>query len=178
MPAVYRSAISMTNGWASYGAAGPAATFRARPGDSAAADPTDDLGTLFALGPAFADRLAATVAAHWADRVAAGATAASDSPALLAVLTGRVWLAVQAWTGLPAGAVDVRMTAPTGSPAATYDDGRLTVAVPFRWLSRVWAPGLAVIAGRLALDAHRVGDSVTLSTVAPDGSPAQTTITV
>ena len=140
------------------------------PGASAAADPADDVDTLFGLGPALADRLAATVGTHWAERVEAGATADQNRPALVAALTGRVWLAVQAWVGLPRGAVDVRMTAPTEPPAATYDNGRLAIAVPFRWLSRVWAPGLAVITGRLTLDAQRERDSLTLPSVEPDGT--------
>ncbi|MDX6326072.1 MAG: hypothetical protein QOK15_2426 [Nocardioidaceae bacterium] len=172
MPAAYRSTTSMTSGWAPFGVSPP------RGGSGAAVDQADDVDALFAVGPALADRLAATVATHWAERVEAGATADSDQPALQAVLTGRVWLAVQAWVGLPPEAVDVRMTAPTEVPAATYDHGRLTIAVPFRWLSRVWAPGLAVITGRLTLDAQREGDAVTLSALEPDGTPARTTITV
>lgn len=146
------------------------------PGASAAPDPAADVDTLFGLGPALADRLAATVATHWAERVEAGATADQNRPALVAALTGRVWLAAQTWVGLPPGAVDVRMTAPAEPPAATYDNGRLAVAVPLRWLSRVWAPGLAVITGRLTLDTQRERDSVTLSSVEPDGTSARTTI--
>lgn len=140
------------------------------------ADWADDIETLFGLSPVLAGRLAATVAAHWAERVEAGTTAESDQPALVAVLTGRVWLAVQAWLGLPPKAVHVRMAAPTEAPATTYDNGRLMVAVPFRWLSRVWAPELAVITGRLTLDAQREGESVTLSAVGPDGTPTKATI--
>jgi hypothetical protein len=148
----------------------------ARGGSAVAADQATDVDTLFGLGPALADRLAATVATHWAERVEAGATTDHDQPALVAALTGRVWLAAQTWVGLPPGAVDVRMTAPTEPPAATYDNGRLAVAVPLRWLSRVWAPGLAVITGRLTLDAQRERDSLTLSSVEPDGTSARTTI--
>ena len=147
-----------------------------RGGSAVAADQATDVDTLFGLGPVVADRLAATVAAHWAERVEAGATTDHDQPALLAALTGRVWLAAQAWLGLPLAAVDVRMTAPTDAPSATFDTDRLTVAVPFRWLSRAWAPQLAVITGRLTLDAQREGDTVTLLAVEPDGTPTRTTI--
>lgn len=147
-----------------------------RGGSGVAADQATDVDTLFGLGPVVADRLAATVAAHWAERVEAGATTDHDQPALLAALTGRVWLAAQAWLGLPLAAVDVRMTAPTDAPSATFDTDRLTVAVPFRWLSRAWAPQLAVITGRLTLDAQREGDMVTLLGVEPDGTPTRTTI--
>ena len=68
------------------------------------------------------------------------------------------------------------MTAPTDAPSATFDTDRLTVAVPFRWLSRAWALQLAVITGRLTLDAQREGDTVTLLAVEPDGTPTRTTI--
>lgn len=148
----------------------------ARGGRVVAADQAGDVDMLFGLGAVVAGRLAATVAAHWAERVEAGATADRDLPALVAALTGRVWLAAQGWLGLPLGAVDVRMAAPTEAPGATFDNHRLTVAVPFRWLNRVWAPELAVITGRLTLDAQREGDSVTLLAVEPDGTPTRTTI--
>jgi hypothetical protein len=169
-PAAYSTSTSMARGWATYGPGAPGRVA------GAAADEDDDVEALLGLGPALTDRLAATVATHWAQRVETGATTAAERPALQAALTGRVWLAAHVWTGLPLEAVDVRMADPTEAPAATYNDGRLTVAVPFRWLSRVWAPGLAVLTGRLALDAQLEAGSVTLSAVEPDGTPARTTI--
>src|SRR4051794_33752091 len=68
MPSAYRSTTTMASGWAASGAG------HARGGTASAADDDDDVETLFALGPALADRLAATVATHWAERVETGAT--------------------------------------------------------------------------------------------------------
>jgi len=139
-------------------------------------DPADDYTTLFSLGGGLPDRLAATVAWHWSQRIEAGDTSPADQPALYAALAGRVWLAVRAWTG---GTMecDVELIGPRDEPSATQQDGHWILAVPFRWLLHVWAPGLAVTAGRLVLDARFEAGTLVLTTLQP-GTDRLTSMTL
>jgi len=140
-------------------------------------EPDDDYPLLFGLGSGLGDRLAATVAAHWAERIERGDVTRGDQPALHAALTGRVWVAARAWLGDAGADVDVRMIEPSEPPSVSRDGDRWTLALPFRWLSRVWAPSLAMTAGRLVIDAERQGDVLTLTTLQP-GSERPTKLTL
>lgn len=137
-------------------------------------DPGDDYTTLFSLSGGLPDRLAATVAAHWSDRIENGETSRADQPALYTALVGRVWLAVRAWTGEPTE-VAVEMIGPHDEPSAQLDGHRLELALPFAWLIRVWAPVLAVTAGRLVVDCRRDGDTLSLTTLQRGSASLATT---
>jgi hypothetical protein len=163
---VFASSSAGGGGWSSYRAVARAGATGTQ-GNPAPADPADDYSMLFGLGGGLADRLAATVAAHWAERIDSGEVAAADAPALYAALAGRVWVAVRAWLGDPYADVHVHMTAPDEAPVAQRDGDRWMLGLPFRWLSRVWAPSLAVVAGRLVLDVDRVDGSLTLTALMP-----------
>ena len=127
-------------------------------------DPGDDYTTLFSLSGGLPERVAATVAAHWSERIEVGETSAADEPALYAALASRVWTGVRSWTG-EAAEPEVRMIGPATQPSAELEEGRWILAVPFRWLSRVWAPGLALTANRLVLDAQLDGRALQLATL-------------
>jgi hypothetical protein len=157
---------SVSSGWSSYSSTSHAVVGGSQRGPQTP-EPADDYSMLFALSGGLGDRLAATVAAHWANRVEHGEVAGSDEPALQAALTGRAWVAVCAWLGDPSVDVKVQMTGADQLPVAIRREHGWLLELPFRWLSRVWAPSLAVTAGRLVLDARRDGDALTLTTVKP-----------
>jgi hypothetical protein len=127
------------------------------------------LGPLLALGPAFQDRLSATVAAAWRDRLRAGA---EPDPRLEAALYGRLLAALRGWTGRPDLELDLVMVA-EGQPLALTGQAKLIRAeVPFGWLIEVWARGLAMVWGRFCLSAVPAGAALELSVVGPDlGEP-------
>ena len=172
-PFVQRAAFSSSirRGWASYSGVARATVVGGTAGGGvppAPADPGDDYTVLFGLGGGLPDRLAATVATHWSERIERGDTRPADQPALYAALAGRVWLAVRAWAG-DATEVEVNMISPGEEPTAQLSDGQWTLSLPFAWLMRVWAPSLAVTAGRLVLDARLLDGALALTTVRPDG---------
>lgn len=115
-----------------------------------------ELRMLFALGPEMQWRLSAAVAAAWsAGRPAPDQAAAR--PALTAALTGRLAPAAQAWLGTDPDRVEVTVHDGAGwgelAATGTGDQAGLTAALTPDWLARVWAPGLAVVAGRLVVAA-------------------------
>jgi hypothetical protein len=136
-----------------------------RPGGMVSAESLPDtpearLMALLSLPGALPDRLVATVAAAFAVR--------DPSPSLHAALYGRV-LAVL-------GELEtLSLVAPGGPPSLTRDDGgRIHAALPFAWVSTVWARGLATILGRFCLSAKTAdGRDWTLLTVGPDFGPPE-----
>src|SRR4051812_24434612 len=133
-----RLGSSMRRGWSAYGATAHAVVRGSFVGGPPQAEPEDDYSLLFALGGALGDRLAATVAAHWAERIERGDVDPAHRPALQAALAGRVWVAARSWLGDASADIDVRMIEPSEPPALDHDGDRWTLALPFRWVSRVW----------------------------------------
>ena len=144
--------------------------------------PMDEpLVRLLGMAGPLADRLVATVAATWVERLAAGHEDGSKHlPALRAALYGRVVASVRTWLGAPRVRVHVEMLAEEGIPSATRDDAAIRVSVPFGWIAHVWARGLAVLLGRLVLGVEEATETrMTLLAVSPDfGETARVTITV
>jgi hypothetical protein len=150
MISAYRSAVRRRRVGSSGGG-----FFRARGQDRAETQVTE-LRMLFALGHDFQWRLSGAVAAAWsADRP--GHDRAAARPALTAALAGRLAPIAQAWLGADPGRVDVTLHDGPGwgrLAATTAGAGQqpgLTAALPADWLARVWAPGLALVAGRLVV---------------------------
>jgi hypothetical protein len=109
-----------------------------------------ELRTLLALGTEFQWRLTGTVAAAWA-QPQAGHDQAAAGPALTAALAGRLAPVVQAWLGLEPGQVTASLHhGPGWGSLGTTSDG-LAAALPADWLARIWAPGLALVAGHLVV---------------------------
>jgi hypothetical protein len=98
------------------------------------ASPNARLLALMSLPGALPDRLQATVAAALVDR--------APSPRLHAALYGRVREVL--------GDVEVELLAPGATPS--LGDG--CVALPFSWVSSVWARGVATVLGRFCLAAE------------------------
>ncbi len=112
-------------------------------------DPLVDLANL--AGPLF-DYLAGAVAAVWAERLLAGDDRVPPHAAALdTALFGRVLMAVRAWTGDPALEVTVETAGAGEPPSISREDDRVVAVLPFSWLSRVWARGLAVVLGHFVL---------------------------
>jgi hypothetical protein len=113
-----------------------------------------ELRMLFALGPELQWRLSGAVAAAWSDD-RPGPDRAAARPALTAALTGRLAPAAQAWLGTDPDRVEVTVHDGAGwgelAATGTGDQAGLTAALTPDWLARVWAPGLAVVAGRLVV---------------------------
>lgn len=127
----------------------------------------DPLIRLLTTGGQLGDRLAAQVAAIWAERLATGDPAAGGKyPALSAALYGRASAAVRAWLGDPRIDVAVEMIPATERPSISRGESGITAALPFAWISEVWTPGLAVLLGRFTLrtlefdDRHLVLETV------------------
>lgn len=115
-----------------------------------------ELRMLFALGPELQWRLSGAVAAAWSDG-RPGRDRAAARPALTAALAGRLAPAAQAWLGADPDRVEVTVHDGAGwgelaaAPAGTGEAPGLTAALTAGWLARVWAPGLALVAGRLVV---------------------------
>jgi hypothetical protein len=155
----------ITRGWTTYTAAG---VLRGGP-PPPAPKPADDLLTLFEVGGGLPDRLAATVAAAWSERLARGVDAADARPQLQAALFGRVSAALRTWPGAPQFRVEVTMA--DERSAELGDDGVARVSLPFSWLADVWARDLAIVTGRFCLAATFADGRWELTTIGPDFGP-------
>jgi hypothetical protein len=115
------------------------------------------------------------VVAHWTDRVAEG-DAAGRRPALQAALYGRAALAVRAGLG---GQIEVTVSMIDPDEPSALHRGRdgAHLALPFRWLTQVWAPGLSNTAGRFVLHATLEQGRLALLIADPDGG-SPTTMTL
>jgi hypothetical protein len=113
-----------------------------RPRDS---DRHKDLLELFGLGPGFALRLTAKAA-----------LAVPSVPVLTAALSGRLAPVAAAWAGIDPSQVDVSILDHGWAELELTGSGRLRAAVRAEWLARVWAPGLAVIDGKLVVEVTEI----------------------
>jgi hypothetical protein len=123
----------------------------------------EELPTLLGLGGGLPDRLVATVAATWAERLD---EAEPQLPRLQAALYGRAATSLRGWLGEPAARIKLSM----GEPARLSRNARaIRAQLPFSWLVDVWAKGLATVWGRFCLAATSDdGLRWTLTTVGPD----------
>ncbi|MGQ0846760.1 MAG: hypothetical protein ACT4QF_21795 [Sporichthyaceae bacterium] len=138
-------------------------------------DVREDLLLLMAAGGGLVDRLAAQTIGTWSLRAEADA-APVGLPALRAALCSRVWMAMAGWVAAESSSVTVEVTGPQAASYVRREGEGWRVALPLGWLARVWAPGLAVTAGRFVLDAVRDGEVLRLSTVGADGSVRELTV--
>lgn len=108
----------------------------------------EDLLLVLSTGGGLVDRLAAQAVTEWATRAEAGDADEIATAALRDALTSRVWLALAGWLGAEAAAVAVDMTDRQEDATASPEKGGWRVVLPAGWLARVWAPRLAITAGR------------------------------
>jgi hypothetical protein len=146
---------------------------------SKAAQAESELHALLTLGGGLHDRLVATVAAAWRERLRQpDGAGARVRPQLQAALHGRVFDTIQRWLGGPAPQTQLRMIGEAEQPTLVAEDGVLRAELPFAWLVDVWAKGVATIWGHFCLAATRQ-DAQTwrLLAVGPDlGPPAPITL--
>ena len=151
-------------GWTGYPAA--SAVMQASHRMHVDPQPDDDLIALLGLGGGLPDRLAATVAAEWAQRLEQeDAAVASALPQLHAALYGRATAALRGWLRED---VELDLHLFRGKPSLGRADGVIRAELPFAWLVEVWARGLSVVFGRFCLAAANDGDRWTLTTVGPE----------
>lgn len=138
--------------------------------------PEAALTEVLRLGGPMQDRLTATVAAAWRDRLRGG-LADRERPALHAALYGRATAALRQWARQPGLAVEVAMIGEDEPPALTRGPATLAAQLPFGWTVDVWARGLTTVWGRFCLGAAPTEDGWILTTVGPElGPPAPVTV--
>jgi hypothetical protein len=172
-------------GFSSMGLQAAAISYARSPGSAAtgriskAARAESELIALLALEGGLHDRLVATVAAAWRERLRQpDGAGARVRPQLQAALHGRVFDTIQRWLGGPALQTQLRMIGEAEQPTLVAEDGVLRAELPFAWLVDVWTKGVATIWGRFCLAATRQ-DAQTwrLLAVGPDlGPPASITL--
>jgi hypothetical protein len=115
-------------------------------------EPLRDITALLALGEGLAERLVATVAGRWADRLDAEPDLAVPA-ALTAAVHGRAASALRAWWNTPDLAVEITMVR-TGGAHLERSAERVHLTVPVRWLADVWCRDAAVVDDRFVLAVH------------------------
>jgi len=139
----------------------------------------NELVALVGLGGGLPDRLLATVAAAWQERLAQRERVPARSRAQLqAALHGRVFAVMRGWLGTAGPQSRLRMIPETGKRKLISEQDHVRAELPFGWLVDVWAQGLALVWGRFCLSAS-TEDARTwrLATVGPDfGRPTIVTL--
>ena len=144
-------------------------------GVSKAAQADNELITLLGLGGGVQDRLVATVAAAWTERLARpDRELARVRPQLHAALYGRVLASIPSWLGGSGLETELEMIAEAAKPTLTAEDRGVRVELPFGWLVDVWAKGIATIWGRFCLAAATTDQQTwKLLTVGPGLGPPE-----
>jgi hypothetical protein len=162
--------IPLQSGWTAYGPSGRA---------SKQAEAENELFALLSLSGGVPERLVATVAAAWRERLGEpDRTLARARPQLRAALHGRVFAVIRTWLGVAGVESELKMIGESQKPTLIIEDGVVRAELPFGWLVDVWAKDLAMIWGRFCLGAAtNDGHTWMLTTVGPDfGSPSLVTL--
>jgi hypothetical protein len=163
-------AVGYGSGWTGYAPIGRI---------SRRAQAENDVILLLGLGGGLQDRLVATVAAAWRERLLQPDKALSRvRPQLRAALHGRAFAAIHDWLGGSELESQLSMIREGNQPMLVAEDGAVRAELPFGWLVDVWAKDLATIWGRFCVAAATSdGRTWELTTVGPDlGPPARVTL--
>jgi hypothetical protein len=166
-----------SSGWTAYARVGGPPRPPGRTSRKAQAE--NELLALLGLGGGLPERLVATVAAAWKERLQQSRRPPARSRAQLqAALHGRVFAVMRSWLGASGPESQLKMIGENRKPKLISEDGYVCAELPFGWLLDVWAPGLATIWGRFCLSAATDdGRTWRLATVGPDlGSSSVVTL--
>lgn len=154
-------AVARQSGWTAYGPSGRA---------SKQAEAENELFALLGLGGGVPERLVATVAAAWSERLGRpDRTIDRARPQLRAALHGRVFAAMRTWLGGSGVESELKMIGENEAPRLISEDGIVRAELPFGWLVDVWAKDLATIWGRFCIAATTTdGSTWQLTTIGPD----------
>jgi hypothetical protein len=133
-------------------------------------DSEAELIALLGLGGDIGERLVATVAAHWSERLRTHPSgAAGAQPRLRAALYGPVLTTLRGWLGEPALSLTLELVGEDQPRSLARVGGRVRARLPFAWLSEIWARDLALVGDRFCLAAQAAdGDRWELLSVARD----------
>jgi hypothetical protein len=130
----------------------------------------NELIALLGLRGALPERLAATVAAAWRERLEQrDRGVARVRPQLQAALHGRACAAIRPWLGETDRHVSLTMIGDDEEPSLAAGDSGVRAELPFALLVDVWCKGLVTIWGRFCLSATTDDGQVwELVTIGPD----------
>jgi hypothetical protein len=141
-----------------------------------------ELARLLALGAPFQWRLSGAVAHAWSGDGEHASRQDRQRPALTAALAGRLGPAAAQWLDIHPGDVDASIHAGPGWGQLSLNRSaakpRLVASLPVGWLAAAWAPGLAVVAGRLVVSVLHASwpDARVLAIRSPDRDPVELSI--
>ncbi len=164
-------------GWAAYAPSARLPQQSVRLSQTARAE--NELVALLGIGGGVPERLVATVAAAWRERIQrSGRPPARSRAQLQAALHGRVFAVMRSWLGAAGPESRLVMIGEKGKPKLIAEQDSIRVELPFGWLVNVWAQGLALVWGRFCLSASTDdGRTWRLATVGPDfGPPSVVTV--
>jgi hypothetical protein len=118
-------------------------------------DSEAELIALLGLGGAIGERLVATVAAHWTERLRTDG-AAGARPRLRTALHARLLGALRRWLDEPELTIALEQIDEHEPRSLTRVGDRVIAQLPFAWVAEVWAKGLQVVDDRFCLAADAV----------------------
>jgi hypothetical protein len=138
-------------------------------------DSEAELIALLGLGGDIGERLIATVAAHWSERLRTDpAGAAGALPRLRAALYAPLLTTLRDWLREPALSLTLELEDEQEPRSLSRVASRVRARLPFAWLSEVWARDLQLVGDRFCLGAESVDGggwellSVTRELAAPE----------
>jgi hypothetical protein len=137
-------------------------------------DSEAELIALLGLGGDIGERLVATVAARWTERLRSDpGGAAGARPRLRTALYGPVLTTLRGWLGEPGLSLTLEMVDEPAPRALSRVGGRVRAQLPFAWLSEIWVRDLELVDDRfcLAADAADGGGWELLSVARDLGEP-------
>jgi hypothetical protein len=137
-------------------------------------DSEAELIALLGLGGDIGERLVATVAARWTERLRNDSGGAAGArPRLRAALYGRLLTTLRGWLGEPGLSLTLDLVDEQAPRSLSRAGGRVRAQLPFAWLSEIWARDLELVGDRfcLAADADDGGGWELLSVTRELGAP-------
>ncbi len=120
-------------------------------------DSEAELIALLGLGSDIGERLIATVAAYWSERLRTDpAGAAGALPRLRAALYAPLLATLRSWLREPALSLTLELVDEQAPCSLSRAGGRVRAQLPFAWLSEIWTRDLQLVDDRFCLGAEPV----------------------